>query len=121
MPHESGAASRFFTLFPAFVSALVLLLDQSGTVVFLAEFRLIDFAGCISDDFIKDKLSGALVARQIDAEFIDLFFRQCLSLFHLYDRRGDLAETFVRQTDDRDIVDLRMCGKKRFNLDRIQG
>ncbi len=90
--------------------------DEAHAAILFAEFGLLDLSGWIAGHFGEDDLAGAFVAGEFLAELHDLFFGRIFTGFDLDDRRGDLAEAIVGQTDDGHVLDLVVGTQKIFDL-----
>ena len=82
----------------------VLLCNQMFCAIFLAESRLLDFAGGVSRDISENNLLRAFVPRQIPAESINLLLGTFHAFFYGDDSSGNLSETFIRKSNDRHIL-----------------
>lgn len=102
-----------------FLLASVLLFYQLVCTVFFTEGRFFDLAGRITRHFCEDDLLRALVARQLFAVILDLFFGAFHTVFDFDDGTGDLAQTLVRKTDDCNIFHLVISAEEVFDLYRI--
>src|SRR5699024_5724756 len=87
----------------------------------MTQLWLFDLAGRVARHVRKDDLVRALIARQLAAVFIDLFFGAAEAWLAFDDGRGDLAEAAVRQPDHRDVLDRVMAMEEIFDLYRIDG
>ena len=102
-----------------FLLASVLLFYQLVCTVFFTECRFFDLTGRITRYFCEDDLLRTLIARQLFAVILDLFFGAFHTVLDFDDSTGDLAQTLVRQTDDCNVLHLVISAEEVFDLYRI--
>ena len=80
---------------------------------------LFNFSCGIAGNFRKNDLSGPLIPGQIHAERLNFLLRTMHPLFHLNHSAADLSQPFIRQTNDRHILDLIVGPEEILNLYRV--
>ena len=80
--------------------------NQPRAAVALPQLGFFDLARRVPGNGRKDDLPRALVARQLQAELVDLVLRAGGALLQFDNRRCDLALPLIRQANDGDILDL---------------
>ena len=98
----------------------VLLGDERVGTVHLAELRLFDLACRIARNFREDDLAWPFVAREVEAEVVELLLGERHPLLDGHDRRGDLAKTRVGKSYDRDVLDLGVRADEVLDLHGVQ-
>ena len=97
----------------------ILLFDKSFRAVFLAKKRLLNLACGVARHWCENNLLRTLVSRKLVAELLNLVKSAAAVRLRLDNRTGNLAETLVRKTDYRDILDLWILLKEILYLDRV--
>ena len=94
--------------------------DEALPAVFFAELRLLNLARGIARHLREDEFARTLVARQVVAEFDEVFLGRLAVRLEFDDRGGDFAQARVGESDDGDVLNVVVTAQEVFDLDGVQ-